>query len=137
MKRYLFALVALSLSGCATTQETPEQLAIEDQYLVNAQSPLTCADKAQCDLYWQRAEVWIAKNCAYRVHTENDNVISTYGPDSSQGMAYIVTKTPDPDGSSTIDVEASNGVDQHTGEILAGMLKTFIATGSEVPQLGN
>lgn len=139
MKRYLVMLLALSslLSGCATPQESPLQRELESKYISTAQSPLICANKSQCDLYWQRAEVWIAQNCSYRVHTENDNVISTYGPDSSQGMAYMVTKTPNADGSAQIDVMASNGVDQQTGLILAGMLKTFIATGSEAPDLGH
>ena len=58
--------------------------------------PVLCASKAQCDVYWQRAQAWVANNSQYRLHTTSDVVIETDGPVPTQtGLAFRITKVPD------------------------------------------
>jgi len=58
--------------------------------------PVLCASKAQCDIYWQRAQAWVANNSQYRLHTMTDAVIETDLPLSTQtGLAFRITKVPD------------------------------------------
>ena len=80
--------VALVLVGCATTPDNPT-LSPE------AVEPLVCKGKDQCDLYWQRAQVWVATNSTYRIQIANDTLIETYGPFGSKvDLAYRITKVP-------------------------------------------
>jgi hypothetical protein len=61
-----------------------------------SKEPVLCTSKTQCDLYWQRAQAWVANNSGYRLQTTTDIVIETYGPVSSQtGLAFRITKVPD------------------------------------------
>ena len=97
MTRTLSMLLgAMVLAACATTPDDPASNP-------EAAAPLACINKAQCDLYWQRAQAWIAANSTYRVQNVTDTVIQTYGPiGASLDLAYTVVKTPSPDGSGRI-----------------------------------
>jgi hypothetical protein len=58
--------------------------------------PVLCINKTQCDVYWQRAQAWVANNSRYRLQTITDTVIETYGPLATQtGLAFRITKVPD------------------------------------------
>lgn len=97
MKRTGTILLAL-LTGCATVQVDPS---VETE----ARAPLICKDKAQCDYYWQRAQVWIAQNSHYRIQSVTDTVISTFGPvRSDTRYAYQVVRVPKSDGSAQITI---------------------------------
>jgi len=90
-------LAAGVLCACATPAPmTPEAMA-----------PLTCLNPAQCALYWQRAQAWVAESSAYRVQLSTDTVIQTYGPLVGRAdMAYVITKIPRADGSADINIRA-------------------------------
>lgn len=84
------ALAAGALAGCAT--------AAWDDPAANpvAAAPLACVDRTQCDLYWKRAQAWVANNSVYRISTATDTIIETYGPTTSRPeLAYKVTRVPD------------------------------------------
>ena len=85
-------LVALAvLTGC-TQMPTPAELAANPA----TADPVLCIDKVQCDLYWQRAQAWVANNSEYRLQTVTDTVIETYGPVAPRrGLAFRITKVPD------------------------------------------
>lgn len=86
------------LAGCAMQQVDPAITA-------EAQRPLTCASKQQCDLYWQRAQAYINLHSAYKIQSATDTILVTYGPaGTSRNLAYKLTKIPNADGSATIDV---------------------------------
>jgi hypothetical protein len=93
-------LLPMVLAACVTVPE----LVKETEQLV------TCANKQECDTYWQRAQVWIAKNSNYPIRMATDSVLSTtyapiglFGPpDPDPG--YSLTKIPSIDGSGTIEV---------------------------------
>lgn len=101
MKRYLFALLALSLSGCAAAPIDPAVMAV-------AQKPLECSNKAQCDLWWSRAQVWVNDNSSLRIQTATDSVISTYGTDGMY-IQYDVTRLNHADGSALIRITLGCG----------------------------
>ena len=125
MKRYLFALLALGLGGCATAQPVDPAIAKIAAY------PINCTVKEQCDLYMQRAQIWIEQNSHYRLQVANDNVVTTYGPTDDLQMAYRVLRIPNADGSAHISVQASCGSDYCNPSVTEAraVLKNFIITG--------
>lgn len=87
-------LLAMLATGCATQ---PPQLPPETIRAAN--ELLSCTGKPQCDLYWQRAQAWVAKNGYYKVRLATDTLIETFGPvGSSMGLAFRVTRIPTADG---------------------------------------
>ena len=79
------------LTGC-TQMPTPAELAANP----TTAEPVLCVDKAQCDLYWRRAQAWVANNSEYRLQTVTDTIIETYGPIAPRrGLAFRITKVPD------------------------------------------
>jgi hypothetical protein len=78
-------IAAALLSGCAQMPAPGE-----------AAEPLLCTNKAQCDVYWQRAQAWVANNSEYRLATVTDTILETYGPLAARtGLAFRITKVPD------------------------------------------
>jgi len=95
---------ALLLAACATTGGDDPGLNPQ------AVAPVGCIDRAQCELYWQRARVWISSNSYYRVQLSSDSVIETYGPLAGRmELAYRVLKIPDGAGGARITVTAECG----------------------------
>jgi hypothetical protein len=88
--------VILVLGGCAA------QKPLTDEQRASLQA-IECSDKAQCDMIWQRAQLWIGKNSSYRMQTVTDVVIQTYGPfDSKTELAYRAYREPLPGGKAKI-----------------------------------
>ena len=91
--------ILLFLAGCATQPMDPAILAASKE-------PLTCANKEQCDSYWQRAHDYVSKNSTYPIKSVTDTVLTTEGPTyGSAGNAYHLIKVPNADGSATIEVQ--------------------------------
>ncbi|HFD6847592.1 TPA: hypothetical protein ACF3LB_001339 [Enterobacter hormaechei] len=83
------------LVGCASK--------VDPALKAEAMKPLTCKDEKQCDLYWKRAQFWIANNSAWKIQTATDTLISTFNPPQYDArLAYQVSKMPNEDGSSRI-----------------------------------
>lgn len=102
MKAAAYAMIAtLALAGCATQQLSPA-----DQS--EAQRPIECSDKAQCDRYWSRAQVFVAQHSGYRIQIANESIISTFGPfGSSTDLAWNVTRLANSTGGATISASVS------------------------------
>jgi len=94
----------VALAACASTgSDDPRQLA-------QAMEPLGCIDRTQCELYWQRAKVWVSSNSYYRVQLSSDSVIETYGPFAGRmELAYRILKIPDGAGGARITAVAECG----------------------------
>ena len=102
MNRIPLAFV-ITLAACASTGDDPRQVA-------QAMEPLGCIDSIQCELYWQRAKVWISSNSYYRVQLSSDSVIETSGPYAGRmELAYRIVKIPDGAGGARIRVVAECG----------------------------
>jgi len=94
--------LALAVAGCA--------VAPPDDPRVNAEAvePLVCTSRAQCDIYWQRAQVWVANNSEYRIRVATDVLIETFGPFGSKvDLAYRITRLPDNSGGARIYIVAA------------------------------
>ena len=102
--KVLSAGIFLTLAACAAPPKlTPQEMA-------EAQTPLTCSTKAECDLYWQKAQIWLVNNSAYRVQSATDTVISTYGPINGQpNFAFTITKLPNGNGGALITLQGACG----------------------------
>nr|WP_025598114.1 hypothetical protein [Burkholderia sp. WSM2230] len=106
MRKNLLAVLcvgaaAVGAAGCSTRgQVDPDVMQI-------ATTPLTCSGKAQCDLWWQRAQTWVTNNSKYKVEAATDTLIQTAGPDGGKrALAYQITRAPNPDGTATIGFAA-------------------------------
>lgn len=89
MKRMVAGVLGIAVAGCATVGEVDPAMAKE------ANAPLLCEGKDQCDLYWRRAQVWLASNSHYRIQSATDTVISTHGPTQhSVDRAYQIVRVP-------------------------------------------
>ena len=98
-------IVAGLLAGCApmsmTTEPTANRASAE---------PVLCVGKPQCDIYWQRAQAWVANNSEYRLQTVTDTVIETQGPSVGRpGLAYRITRVPDDKDGASIYILAACG----------------------------
>ncbi|MGF6540464.1 hypothetical protein [Paraburkholderia youngii] len=100
-KALLAALCLVATAGCSTQgQVNPDVMQI-------ATKPLTCSNKAECDLWWQRAQSWVASHSKYEIETANDSLIQTAGPDGGKrALAFQITRASEPDGTVTIGFSA-------------------------------
>lgn len=96
----LFLLPAALLAGCAgTIQADRPRLGVV---------AATCADKAQCEAYWKRAQDWVNQNSTRPVRNTTDWMIITASPgvfDTS--LTYEVKRWPGPGDSGEIRFDAS------------------------------
>ncbi|HEX7933872.1 MAG TPA: hypothetical protein VF573_12465 [Paraburkholderia sp.] len=101
MKKSLLAVLCVTAAACSTRgQVDPDVMQI-------ATTPLTCSGKAECDLWWQRAQTWVTNNSTYKIESANDKLIQTAGPDGGKrALAYQITRTWNPDGTATIGFAA-------------------------------
>ena len=100
-KTLLIGLLASALTGCAVRPPA------DPVFTARANAPLACKDKAQCDYFWQRAQVWISTRSAYKIQTATDVVIQTYGPVGvGLDLAHRAVRENNPDGSGRISIKA-------------------------------
>ncbi len=101
MKRILLILMCALAAGCATHGQ------VNPDVMQTATAPLTCSDKTQCDLWWQRAQDWVRSHSTYEVQTVTDSLIQTTGPGGGKrALAYEITRAPNKDGTATIGFAA-------------------------------
>jgi hypothetical protein len=100
-KGLLAALCLATAAGCSTQgQVDPDVMQI-------ATKPLTCSNKAECDLWWQRAQSWVSSHSTYKIESATDSLIQTAGPDGGKrALAYQITRAANPDGTVTIGFSA-------------------------------
>ncbi len=92
---FMLAFTMLALTGCAPGYNDPNpegDPALKSEVL----SPLYCDGDEQCKEYWQKSQLWISQNSAWRIQTVTDTIISTYPPLDPYPWrtAYQVTKEP-------------------------------------------
>ena len=93
------------LYGCA-----PVTISSDSAGTSMSSNPVLCVGKAQCDIYWQRAQAWVANNSEYRLQTVTDTVIETQGPLLARSaLAFRVTRVPDDKDGARIVVVAACG----------------------------
>lgn len=114
MKRMTCLLVVsvVALAGCAPARVGDDPLrrspsTVAPEVVQAANTPMVCQDKAQCDLYWQRAQYWLSTNSHFKIQSATDAVITTFGPQRYGGeLAYSVRKEVSPTGGATIHIVA-------------------------------
>ena len=96
---WTICLAGALLAGCAATVKADRGR--------SGQVAATCIDQAQCELYWKRAQDWVAQNSRRPMRSTTDWMLMTESPgvfDSSP--TFQVTRWPDPTGSGEIRFEA-------------------------------
>lgn len=91
MRLILLAAVVALAAGPALAKApkvTPEILA-------EAARPVTCDSPDDCEVKWGRALQWVLNNSAYKIQTQTDMMISTYGPEANSPLpAFTVNRVP-------------------------------------------
>ncbi|WP_244195989.1 hypothetical protein [Paraburkholderia susongensis] len=134
-KGLLAALCLAATAGCSTQgQVDPDVMQI-------ATTPLTCSSQAECDLWWQRAQTWVASHSTYKIESATDSLIQTAGPDGGKrALAYQITRTANPDGTATIGFSAhcdgSLGCKPNPWEAGADFKQYVRGAGARAPQSG-
>jgi hypothetical protein len=134
MKRILLILLGATAAACSTGgQVNPDVMQI-------ATAPLTCSDKAQCDLWWQRAQDWVRGHSKYEVQTATDTLIQTSGPGGGKRLlAFEITKSANNDGTATIGFAAhcDSSLGCKPDPWSAGaVFKQYVRTGVDAPIAG-
>lgn len=119
------AATALLVGACAAPPPGPAITAI-------ANEPLYCDGAEQCNLYWRRAQVWLANNSSYRIQSVTDTVITTHGPSSgSIERAYQIVRVPMDGGQEQITIASGcgniYGCNTHA-DSMAASFKRFVRT---------
>lgn len=94
MSRYLVMLaLPFFIIGCVQNQSPRVVVSAEDK--AEVRTPLICEGKDQCDLFWQRAQLWLAKNSAWKIQSATEFVINTYYPSRRDvTWGFQVTREP-------------------------------------------
>lgn len=120
------AATAALVTACAAPAPDAATSALADE-------PLYCNGAEQCNLYWRRAQVWLANNSKYRIQSATDTVITTHGPSSgSIERAYQVVRMPMDAGREQITIASGcgniYGCNTHQ-DSMAASFKRFVKTG--------
>src|SRR4051812_22411115 len=106
MKQRLLSVLCVTAAAVAATA-CSTQGQVDPDVMQIATTPLTCSSKAECDLWWQRAQTWVANNSKYKIEAATSTLIQTAGPDGGKrALAYQITRTQNPDGTATIGFAA-------------------------------
>jgi hypothetical protein len=107
MKIALSIFFSLAVTGCVT----PVQLSEAQKLQLK---PVACAGDDACKIAWQKAQLWLVKNSAYKLQTANDTLLQTFnGPAHTTEITYTVTKEPVTVGNYEIVMRA--GCDNYLG----------------------
>lgn len=88
-RKTAMALACLALTACASA---PPPLTAEQQAQLQ---PVVCETTARCAAMWQRAQLWLVNNAAYKTQISNDVVIQTFSArGSSVSSGITVTREP-------------------------------------------
>lgn len=98
-QKILLPLGLLLLGACAATGEPDRPRA--------GAVAATCADKAQCELYWKRAQDWVTQHSTRQVVSNTDWMIVTAAPGSLDASpTFEVKRWPGPKDSGEIRFSA-------------------------------
>lgn len=92
--RKLFTIPFLFSVGCAPVLNQHQM-----EILSHAKTPtrsIVC-EGAACGDYWAKAQVWLSKHSGYKVQTQTESVMETYGPSydtDPMTCGFSITKQP-------------------------------------------
>lgn len=102
--------VGIALSGCVAPNRYPNIVPATEADAQLAAGPVICDGPEQCNLWWRRAQLWIARNSAYKLQVISDTVLETYGArPGSTGWAFGATREPLQDGAEQIELSPNCG----------------------------
>lgn len=135
MKKLLLAALAvtcLPLSACVSQAALDLNAEYQADYLRTRQ---TCDNPGECKAMWEAAQVWVAKNAAFKIQTQTDLIIETYNsPFKDSGLAVRVMREPLGDGTYLLTITADCGMsynkdcDVHPGAAVVDFNATMKAT---------
>lgn len=92
--KIFFIVGILSISACAPVLN---QHQIETFSSSKTDTRSIICEGSACGDYWAKAQVWISKHSGYKVQTQTENVIETFGPSydlDPMMCGFSITKQP-------------------------------------------
>jgi PBP1b-binding outer membrane lipoprotein LpoB len=87
-----------------------QNLEDDKKYAAEAAKPIICQNKKDCELKWERAVAWVVSNSEWKIQTQTDNLIQTFGPEEdSTSTAFLISKVPLSNGRYQITITADCG----------------------------
>lgn len=134
MKRLIIMVVCMvaMLAGCASLPQ------VVRERLDSIQCNRVICDSDTCELYWERAQIWVINHCRKKVQTVTNVLIQTYGASMNEFpcRTYLITKEPIGLGQYEIKIGigCNNmfGCNPPTAEELRKAFKHYILTGEDV-----
>lgn len=116
----LFLVSLLSVAGCATSP--PSAGMLHEQEVAN--SIVYCGNKAECNAMWSRSVRWVQDEGTFHIFKVSDTSIKTMGPDyrdpdHAQDVSFLITESPNPDGSAVIEIRGTCGNEDDVVEQLS------------------
>lgn len=88
-RKTALAFACIALTACAAA---PPPMSQEQQAQLQ---PVVCETAARCAAMWQRAQLWVVNNAAYKMQISNDVVIQTFSARrSSVSSGVTITREP-------------------------------------------
>lgn len=100
----VLALVAIAIAvGCGSTTNKAMLTALEPATGIG---PQVICDSTNASLYWQRAQLWLAKHSRWKIQTATDVMIQTYNPGNYEpSYGFTAMKEPIAGGQMRITIE--------------------------------
>jgi hypothetical protein len=108
VKRLVYSsIIMLAVAGCTGPTKVP---LLNDAEVAEMEMNLDCNPGAECDLFWRRAQYWIAQNAGMKIQVATDVVIETYGVTTySNVWAFRAIREPLAKNQDRIHLEPSCG----------------------------
>lgn len=123
-KAALVLMPVIFLIGCATPP-SPDVLAA-------ANREVRCVEGADCNAKWSRAVAWVARNSRWKIQTQTDQLIQTYGPGETDSTANAWTITKAAEGNGIYRIDARGGC----ANIFACIPETLFQKGFLLSEIG-
>jgi hypothetical protein len=101
------AICLASLIGCATCPTTPPSTLARMQALPQTSEMRHLLEADECDMRWQRAQVWLGRHSPWKLQLETEVVLDSYDPlrTGEAKYGFRVFLEPKPDAKCYIDFQ--------------------------------
>lgn len=110
----------LIVSACAAPTAQPEPASpmpswanrqpIDDEAAaVITHERVICTSDSDCAVKWSSAVNWVVRQSHWKVQTQSDTLLETYGPGDTRYPSFILTKQLQPHGAAMLTLEANCG----------------------------
>jgi hypothetical protein len=88
----LFIPLLVGCAGGVTTEPVKTALKPAEGIAFEA----ICEGEEDCDTYWERAQIWVARHSKMKIQTSTETLVQTYEAQGASGSTYYFTVSKEP-----------------------------------------